>query len=153
ICWLYHTKFGRRVRSRRRLTDPASHAILQALSENACIANTRGCMEACVPASRLRQRSRVTIDEVAARAGVSISTVSRVLNRSVNVTEEATTRVLAVVAELGYVPQTAARHLAQGRTSTLGLLLPDIGTDFFSPLLRSINTAAAEAGYDLLVAI
>jgi len=106
-----------------------------------------------MPASRLRQRSRITIDEVAARAGVSISTVSRVLNRSVNVTEEVAARVLAVVAELGYVPQTAARHLAQGKTSTLGLLLPDIGTDFFSPLLRSINAAAAAAGYDLLIAI
>jgi LacI family transcriptional regulator, galactose operon repressor len=106
-----------------------------------------------MPASRLRQRSRITIDEVATRAGVSISTVSRVLNQSVSVTEDATARVLAAVADLGYVPQTAARHLAQGRTSTLGLLLPDIGTDFFSPLLRSINAAAAESGYDLLIAI
>jgi DNA-binding LacI/PurR family transcriptional regulator len=106
-----------------------------------------------MPVSRARSRTRVTIDEVARRAGVSISTVSRVLNQTAGVTEEATARVLAVVAELGYVPQTAARHLAQGKTNTLGLLLPDIGTDFFSPLLRSISAAAAETGYDLLIAI
>src|SRR5690349_10955955 len=93
-------------------------------------------------ASKMRQRSRITIDQVAVRAQVSISTVSRVLNQSVSVTEDATARVLAAVAELGYVPQTAARHLARGKTSTLGLLLPDIGADFFSPLLRSINDAA-----------
>jgi DNA-binding LacI/PurR family transcriptional regulator len=106
-----------------------------------------------MPASKARPQSRVTIDEVAQRAGVSISTVSRVLNQTASVTEDATARVLAVVAELGYVPQTAARHLAQGKTNTLGLLLPDIGSDFFSPLLHSINAVAANAGYDLLIAI
>src|SRR5262249_26450001 len=106
-----------------------------------------------MPASKVRPQSRVTIDEVARQAGVSISTVSRVLNQTAGVAEDATARVLAAVAELRYIPQTAARHLAQGKTNTLGLLLPDIGTDFFSPLLRSISAAAAETGYDLLIAI
>ena len=62
-----------------------------------------------------------------------------------------TARVLAAVAELGYVPHAAARKLAQGKT-TPGLLLPEIGTEFFSPMLRGIESAAREAGYDLLIA-
>lgn len=99
------------------------------------------------------QRSQVTIDMVAQRAGVSISTVSRVLNQTVHVAEETSARVLAAVAELGYVPHTAARNLAQGKTNTLGLLLPDISADFFWPLLRGITLSAADAGYGLLIAI
>lgn len=105
-----------------------------------------------MPASKTRPKSPVTAADVARHAGVSTATVSRVLNRSVNVTEEATARVLAAVGELGYVPHSAARNLAQGRTTTLGLLLPEIGPDFFSPLVRGIESAAREAGYDLLIA-
>lgn len=103
--------------------------------------------------TRARPRAHVTIDEVAQRAGVSASTVSRVLNRTASIGEEATARVMAAVAELGYVPQAAARHLAQGKTQTLGLVLPDAGSDFFMPLLRGITDAAAEADYDLLIAV
>ena len=68
-----------------------------------------------------------------------------------NVSEAATARVLAAVAELGYVPQAAARNLAQGKTTALGVLLPEIGVEFFSPMLRGIESAAREAGYDLLI--
>jgi len=103
--------------------------------------------------SRVRPRGHVTIDEVARHAGVSASTVSRVLNRTASIGEEATARVLAAVAELGYVPQAAARNLAQGKTQTLGMVLPDAGSDFFMPLLRGIAEEAAEADYDLLIAI
>jgi DNA-binding LacI/PurR family transcriptional regulator len=60
--------------------------------------------------------------------------------------------VLQAVAELGYIPHSAARSLAEGKTTTLGLLLPEIGTGFFSPMLRGIESAAREAGYDLLIA-
>ena len=60
--------------------------------------------------------------------------------------------MLAAVAELGYVPQAAARQLAQGKTMTLGLLLPQIGAEFFSPMLRGIEAAARAAGYQLLIA-
>jgi LacI family transcriptional regulator len=105
-----------------------------------------------MPVSRLRPKSSVTAVDVARRAGVSIATVSRVLHRTVNVSEEVTARVLEAVTELGYVPHAAARNLAQGRTATLGLLLPEIGLGFFSPMLRGIESAARQAGYDLLIA-
>jgi len=103
--------------------------------------------------SKSRGRSAVTIGEVAKHAKVSIATVSRVLNQTVGVTDGTSARVLAAVAELGYVPQTAARNLAQGKTNTLGLVLPDASADFYSPLLRGITDAATEAGYDVLIAI
>lgn len=105
-----------------------------------------------MPASKKRPKSTMTAVDVAKRAGVSIATVSRVLHQSAAVSEDVTTRVLAAVAELGYVPHTAARNLAQGKTTTLGLLLPEIGADFFSPMLRGIEAATREAGYDLLIA-
>src|SRR3954454_24176649 len=105
-----------------------------------------------MPVSKLRPKSAVTAVDVARRAGVSIATVSRVLGRTANVSEEVTERVLAAVVELGYVPHAAARNLAQGKTTTLGLLLPEIGVDFFAPMLRGIESAAREAGYDLIIA-
>ena len=105
-----------------------------------------------MPVSKQRPKSPVTALDVARRAGVSIATVSRVLHRTVNVSEDVTARVLEAVSELGYVPHAAARNLAQGRTATLGLLLPEISLGFFSPMLRGIESAAREAGYDLLIA-
>lgn len=106
-----------------------------------------------MPPSKTRLKSLVTIDTVAEVAGVSIATVSRVLNRTMPVAEETAMRVLAAVEQLGYIPQTAARHLAQGKTQTIGLMFPDVSNDFFSPLLQSITDSAAEANYDLLIAI
>jgi LacI family transcriptional regulator len=105
-----------------------------------------------MPVSKTRPKSAVTAVDVARRAGVSIATVSRVLHRSVNVSEEVAERVRAAVTELGYVPHAAAQSLAQGRTYTLGLLLPEIGLHFFSPMLRGIESEARKAGYDLLIA-
>src|SRR5436190_23097035 len=99
-----------------------------------------------MPASKTRPKAPVTAVDVARQAGVSIATVSRVLRQSVNVSADVTARVLAAVTELGYVPQTAARNLAQGKTTTLGLLLPEIGIEFFSPMLRGIEAAARAAG-------
>ena len=63
-----------------------------------------------MPASKTRPKAHVTAVDVARHGGVSIGTVSRVLNRAAGVTEAASARVLAAVAELGYVPQAAARH-------------------------------------------
>src|SRR5689334_3496666 len=104
-----------------------------------------------MPVSKTRPKSGVTAVDVAKRAGVSAATVSRALQQTGTVSEATTARVLAAVAELGYVPHAAARNLAQGKTTTLGLLLPEIGLDFFAPMLRGIESAAREAGYDLLI--
>jgi len=95
--------------------------------------------------------SRATISDVAEKAGVSISTVSRVLNNTVPVDEEAAQRVREAVAVLNYTPHSAARTLASRRTNTIGLLLLDIGGEFYTPMLRGIEAVSSQAGYDLLI--
>src|SRR5687768_1473715 len=92
-----------------------------------------------------------TIDDVAALANVSISTVSRVINRNVPVSEDVLARVEAAMQELKYIPRAAARNLASRKTNTLGLLAAEVLGDFFTPLLSGIESAVAEAGYDLLI--
>ena len=92
-----------------------------------------------------------TIADVARRAGVSIATVSRVLNGSTPVVDATAERVRQAVDALRFVPRSAARGLASRRTNTIGLLLPEISGAFFSPLLRGIEAAAREAGFDLLI--
>ena len=92
-----------------------------------------------------------TIADVARHAEVSIATVSRVLNGTTPVQAEKADRVRLAMEELQFVPRHAARVLASKRTNTIGLLLPEISGDFFSPMLKGIEAAAHEAGYDLLV--
>jgi len=94
---------------------------------------------------------QVTIDDVARRACVSISTVSRVINRTVPVSGDVAARVQAAMAELNYRPRAAARNLAARRTHTVGLLITGIEGDFFAPLLSGIESATGEAGLDLLI--
>ncbi len=94
-----------------------------------------------------------TIADVAERAGVSIATVSRVLNRTTRVSDQTAERVQKAINELGFVPQAAARHLASRKTSTIGLLLPEVSSEFFFPILRGIEAATRQAGFDLLIAI
>jgi LacI family transcriptional regulator len=92
-----------------------------------------------------------TIKAVARLAGVSVATVSRVLNDSGPVKEETRLRILDVVQSLGYVPHGAARSLTTKQTDTLGVLLPDIYGEFFSELIRGIDSAARRQGYHVLV--
>jgi LacI family transcriptional regulator len=92
-----------------------------------------------------------TIADVARRAEVSIATVSRVLNGTTPVQAEKADRVRLAMEELQFVPRQAARVLASKRTNTIGLLLPEISGAFFSPMLKGIEAAAHETGYDLLV--
>jgi len=94
---------------------------------------------------------RATIDDVAQRAGVSISTVSRVINRTVPVSDEIAARVEAAMVELNYRARAAARNLVTGKTNTVGLLISGIEGDFFAPLLSGIETVTSEAGFDLLI--
>ena len=94
---------------------------------------------------------RSNISDVARQARVSISTVSRVLNGTAPVDEETAERVRSAVAALHYIPHAAARTLASRRTNTLGLLLLDIGGEFYTPLLHGIEAVASQAGFDLLI--
>jgi LacI family transcriptional regulator len=98
-----------------------------------------------------KKPSHKTIDDVAELAGVSISTVSRVINRNVPVSDDIVARVEAAMQELKYIPRAAARNLASRKTNTLGLLASEVLGDFFIPLLSGIEGAVREAGYDLLI--
>jgi LacI family transcriptional regulator len=92
-----------------------------------------------------------TIQDVADLAGVSIATVSRVVNGKSPVVPETAQRVMDAIRELNYVPRAAARILASKHTDTLGLIVPEISGEFFAPMLRGIEAAAGEAGFDLLI--
>lgn len=92
-----------------------------------------------------------TISDVAQKAGVSIATVSRVLNGSTPVQEEKAERVRRVIAELNFVPRPAARTLASRKTNTIGLVFSEIRGAFFPHLLKGIEAQLHEAGYELLV--
>jgi LacI family transcriptional regulator len=93
----------------------------------------------------------ITIKEVARQAGVSIATVSRVLNDSGPVREETRHKIRSVAGRLGYMPNSAAQSLKTRKTQTLGVLLPDLYGEFFSEVIRGIDQKAQQNGYHLLV--
>jgi LacI family transcriptional regulator len=93
-----------------------------------------------------------TIEEVAAAAGVSRATVSRVMNGRTSVAPEIAARVHAAADRLQYRPSNIARSLSLGRTNTVALVVPDLGNPMFQQVLRGAMAAAAEAGYRILVA-
>lgn len=92
-----------------------------------------------------------TISDVAKHAGVSIATVSRVLNGKVPVQADKAERVKRAVVELNFVPRPAARTLASRKTNTIGLVFSEIRGAFFPHLLKGIEAQLHEAGYELLV--
>jgi LacI family transcriptional regulator len=95
--------------------------------------------------------SRTTIAEVAHRAGVSMMTVSRVVNDKDGVGPDTRQRIRQIIAELGYRPSGIARGLATQRTGTLGLVVPDVGNPFFADVVRGAEQIAYQQGYSLLL--
>lgn len=93
----------------------------------------------------------ITIRDVARRAGVSVATVSRVLNNSGPVAEDTRRRIAEVAKELRYTPNSTARSLSTQRTSAIGVLLPEIYGEFFSEVIRGVDQAARREGYHVLV--
>lgn len=93
-----------------------------------------------------------TIREVASRAGVSASTVSRTFSRPEKVDAGTRVRVLALAHELGYEPSGAARSLKTGRTGALGIVVPDLSNPFFPDVVRGMQHRAREHGYPVLLA-
>ena len=96
---------------------------------------------------------RATIQDVAKRAGVSITTVSRVINRrpDIKIRKSTEQRVLEAISELQFLPVKAARSLRFQQTHALGLLLPDISNPFFSLLARGVESISFQAGYSTLI--
>ncbi len=92
-----------------------------------------------------------TIKDVAREAGVSVATVSRVLNDSAAVSETTRVHVREVAVRLNYWPNGAARSLITNRTQVIGVLLPDLFGEFFSEVLRGMDSSARRAGLHLLV--
>lgn len=103
------------------------------------------------PQSPMARNALATIRDVAARAGVSVATVSRELNGIGPMREATSKRVQAAVRALKYVPHAAARSLSMRRTHTLGVLLPEVHGEFFSEVIRGIDVAARGRGYHILV--
>ncbi|GGF40424.1 LacI family transcriptional regulator [Microbacterium sorbitolivorans] len=93
----------------------------------------------------------VSIREVAQRAGVSVGTVSNVLNRPDAVSDATVERVRAAIDELGYVRNDAARQLRAGRSSTVGLVVLDAGNPFFTEVARGAEDAAADRDVAVLL--
>lgn len=92
-----------------------------------------------------------TIREVAESAGVSYATVSHVINNTRLVSPETRERVLAAMDALNYHPNALARSLRQGKTNTIGLVLPDSANPFFAEISRSIEDEAFKKGYSVFL--
>jgi LacI family transcriptional regulator len=93
----------------------------------------------------------VSVIDVARHAGVSLGTVSNVLNRPDRVSPTTRKRVLAAIDELGFVRNEAARQLRAGRSRTIGLVVLDIGNPFFTDLAAGVEVAAATAGLSVVL--
>ncbi|MFD9908965.1 LacI family DNA-binding transcriptional regulator [Streptomyces sp. NPDC059063] len=105
---------------------------------------------------RGRSGGRPTLEEVAARAGVGRGTVSRVINGSPRVSERTRAAVEEAVAELGYVPNTAARALAANRTDSIAVVVPEpesrfFAEPYFSDIIHGVGTALADTDMQLLL--
>lgn len=92
-----------------------------------------------------------TIKHVAARAGVSFTTVSHVVNRTRPVSDGARLRVERAIAELGYFPSALARALKTSQTRILGVIVPNITNPFFAELMRGIEDVCERSGYSVFL--
>jgi LacI family transcriptional regulator len=101
-------------------------------------------------AAAFKDDGKVTLEMVAAAAGVSPSTVSRILNGTAVVSEDKRTAVDAAVARLGFVPNPVARGLAGGRTLSVGVVTQTIDSPFFGGALRGVEDELSRAGYSPL---
>ena len=93
----------------------------------------------------------MTIKDIAERCGVSVSTVSRVLNDHPDVSAANRERVLAVVEELHYVPNNSARDLVKPPVDSIGLVVRGVGNPFFTDIIRTIERMITEAGYTMVL--
>ncbi|MBM7642341.1 catabolite control protein A [Streptococcus loxodontisalivarius] len=94
----------------------------------------------------------ITIYDVAREAGVSMATVSRVVNGNKNVKENTRKKVLEVIDRLDYRPNAVARGLASKKTTTVGVVIPNIANSYFSILAKGIDDIAAMYKYNIVLA-
>src|SRR5437879_9833344 len=104
------------------------------------------------PEPELKFRGRATIRDIADLAGVSIATVSRVLNDRPDVAPDTRETVLQVVREHGFSTNRSARSLSSGRTGIIGLTLPLVNDAYFGPILSGASEALYERDMRILLA-
>lgn len=95
--------------------------------------------------------NRITMSDVARQAGVSLMTVSRVINQKGDVSPATRQRVQEVIEQSGYRPSGIARSLATRRTSTLGLVVPDVSNPYFSGIAQGVAEVAYAQGFSVLL--
>jgi LacI family transcriptional regulator len=95
--------------------------------------------------------SSASVVDVAARAGVSLGTVSNVLNRPDRVAPATRDRVMQAIRDLGFVRNEAARQLRAGRSRTIGLVVLDVGNPFFTDLAKGVELTAEEQGLSVVL--
>jgi LacI family transcriptional regulator len=98
-----------------------------------------------------KNKRTVTIQDVAKTAGVSVSTVSRVLNGRVDVALDTQDRIRSAIHDLGYTTNLAARSMRSFKKNMVGLIMPDIAYPFAIEVMKGVNRAIAESDFDLLV--
>jgi LacI family transcriptional regulator len=104
-----------------------------------------------VPVMCVEESRMPTMHEVARHAGVSLGTVSNVLNHPELVAEETRERVLRAISMLGFVRNGSARQLRVGSTQSIGLVVLDVSNPFFTELARGAEAAASERGYSVIL--
>jgi LacI family transcriptional regulator len=91
------------------------------------------------------------MSDVAQKAGVSLMTVSRVVNNKGEISAKTIERVQKIIEELGYRPSSIARSLASGQTRTIGLIVPDVANPFFADVTRGVEHLAYSQGYNVFL--
>ena len=94
---------------------------------------------------------RATIKDIAAKANISYSTVSRALNNKYGVDPGTREKVLHIADEINYLPNAIARGLVNKQTNTIGLVIPDLRNPFFPEVASGIGESAAENGYNVFL--
>ncbi|MBN2548077.1 MAG: LacI family DNA-binding transcriptional regulator [Anaerolineales bacterium] len=95
--------------------------------------------------------NRITMSDIARQAGVSLMTVSRVINQKDDVSPETRQRILDIIEDLGYRPSGIARSLATQRTGTIGLVVPDIANPYFSGIAQGVAEIAYAEDFSVLL--
>lgn len=98
-----------------------------------------------------RKAKRVTITQVAEKAGVTIATVSHVINGTAPISEETTKRVQQVIKELHYIPNATAKSLRSKKKYTIGLMIPNLNNNFHSKVASTFVDRAYEEGYSVQI--
>ncbi len=92
-----------------------------------------------------------TIKDVAERSGVSIATVSRVINGASVVSEKSRRKVIEAIEELGFKPNQVARNLVMQKNTIIGIIVPEMGNQYYGGILNGIEEMCSEKGYDVML--